>query len=554
MKNLLLKLVFLPIILLGTNACQTGQESSQSHSADIIVYGGTSGAVMAAVQAARMGRSVLMVSPDIHLGGLSAGGLGWTDSGDKAVVGGLSRNFYQRVYRHYLNDEAWKWQARSEYGNRGQSGRSIDDHDASMWIFEPHVAEKIFEDFIREGDIKVLRDEWLDRESGVILSGNSIKSMKTLSGKVFKGKVFIDATYEGDLMAAAGVSYHVGREANSVYGEQWNGVQTGVLHHQHWFHKDISPYVIPGDPSSGVLPRISTEDPGEYGQGDHRVQAYCFRMCLTKVPENKVEITPPEGYDPGQYELLVRMFDAGRRDFFHKYDPIPNAKTDVNNHGAFSTDNIGKSYDYPEAGYEQRREIIKEHEVYQKGLLYFVQSDPRIPPEIQDEMKLWGYARDEFQDNGHWPHQIYVREARRMIGEFVMTENEVLDKSPVNQPIGMGSYTMDSHNVQRYIKPDGFVQNEGDIGVHPPKPYKIDMGAILPKAEECNNLLVPVCVSSSHIAFGSIRMEPVFMVLGQSAATLAGMAVEQEKKVHEIPYEELRTILLEDGQVLEYEE
>jgi hypothetical protein len=422
-----------------------------------------------------------------------------------------------------------------------------------MWIFEPHVAEKIFEDLIRETGITVYRDEWLDRKNGVVMDGISITSFQTLSGKVFKGKVFIDATYEGDLMAAAGVSYHVGREANSVYGEQWNGVQTGVLHHQHWFHSDISPYVIPGDPSSGVLPRISTEDPGEYGEGDHRVQAYCFRMCLTKVPENRVEITPPEGYDPDQYELLVRMFDTGRRDFFHKYDPIPNAKTDVNNHGPFSTDNIGMSHDYPEASYERRREIIKEHEVYQKGLLYFVQTDPRVPVEIQDEMKQWGYSRDEFQDNGHWPHQIYVREARRMIGEFVMTENEVLDKAPVDRPIGMGSYTMDSHNVQRYIKPDGFVQNEGDIGVHPPKPYRIDLGSILPKEEECNNLLVPVCVSSSHIAFGSIRMEPVFMVLGQSAATLAGMAMEGGKRVHEVSYEELRPVLLKDGQVLEYE-
>jgi hypothetical protein len=346
----------------------------------------------------------------------------------------------------------------------------------------------------------------------------------------------------------------VGREANAVYGEQWNGVQTGVLHHAHYFEKDVSPYVIPGDPSSGVLPRISTEDPGEYGSGDHRVQAYCFRMCLTKVPENRVEITQPDGYDPGQYELLVRLFDSGWRDFFRKYDPIPNAKTDVNNHGAFSTDNIGMNYDYPEASYERRKEIIREHETYQKGLLYFVQTDPRVPAEIQDEMKQWGYSRDEFQDNGHWPHQIYVREARRMIGDFVMTENEVLDKAPVNRSIGMGSYTMDSHNVQRYIKPDGFVQNEGDIGVHPPKPYRIDLGSILPAEEECHNLLVPVCVSSSHIAFGSIRMEPVFMILGQSAAMLAGMAVESGRGVHEIPYGDLRTRLLEAGQVLEFEE
>jgi hypothetical protein len=553
MKMILRSLVILPVILLGYHSCQPGRPSSETYSADIIIYGGTAPAVIAAVQAVQMGRSVLVVSPDGHLGGLSAGGLGWTDSGDKAVVGGLAREFYRRVYQHYKREEAWRWQSRSEYGNRGQSGLSMDDEEATMWIFEPHVAETIFEDLIRESDIKVLRDEWLDREKGVIMKGPAIHSMKTLSGKVFRGKVFIDATYEGDLMAAAGVSYHVGREANRVYGEQWNGVQTGVLHHAHYFEKDVSPYVIPGDPSSGVLPRISTENPGEYGSGDHRVQAYCFRMCLTKVPENRVEIIPPEGYDPTQYELLVRLFDSGWRGFFNKYDPIPNAKTDVNNHGAFSTDNIGMNHDYPEAGYGRRQEIIREHETYQKGLLYFVQTDPRVPAEIQEEMKKWGYARDEFRDSGHWPHQIYVREARRMIGELVMTENEVLGKAPVHRSIGMGSYTMDSHNVQRYIKPDGFVQNEGDIGVHPSRPYRIDLGSILPVAGECDNLLVPVCVSASHIAFGSIRMEPVFMILGQGAATLAGLAIERGKPIHEIPYEELRSRLLEDGQVLEYE-
>jgi hypothetical protein len=554
MNKIQLNLAIIAFFLFGSHSCQPGQKSLQSHSADIIIYGGTCSAVMAAVQAVRMGKSVLVVCPDDHLGGLSAGGLGWTDSGNKEVVGGLAREFYQSVYKHYMKAEAWKWQSQSEYGNRGQSGRSIDDADASMWIFEPHVAEMIFEEFVMESEIKIYRDEWLDRENGVVMKGPSIRSIKTLSGKVFKGKVFIDATYEGDLMAAAGVSYHVGREANTVYGEQWNGVQTGVLHHGHYFEKDVSPYVVPGDPSSGALPRISAEDPGEYGAGDHRVQAYCYRMCLTKVPENRVEITPPDGYDPGQYELLVRLFDSGWRGFFQKYDPIPNAKTDVNNHGAFSTDNIGMSYDYPEASYQRRQEIIKEHETYQKGLLYFVQTDTRVPVEIQDEMKQWGYARDEFQDNGYWPHQIYVREARRMIGEFVMTENEVLDKAPVDRPIGMGSYTMDSHNVQRYIKPDGFVQNEGDIGIHPPKPYRIDLGSILPIEEECNNLLVPVCISSSHIAFGSIRMEPVFMILGQSAATLAGMAVEKDKRVHEISYDDLRKVLIENGQVLEFDD
>ena len=518
--------------------------------ADVVIYGGNSSAIVAAVQVAQMGRKAVIVCPDNHLGGLSASGLGYTDTGNKAVIGGLARNFYHRLYLHYQDEEAWKWQKRSEYGNVGQGNVAIDGEFRTMWIFEPSVAEKVFEDLIREHKIPVYRDEWLDRRKGVEMNNGAITSIKTLSGLMFEGDVFIDATYEGDLMAAAGVSYCTGREGIDAYGEQWNGVQTGVLHHGHSFSAQISPYVVPGDPSSGVLPRISTDDPGEYGSGDHRIQAYCFRMCLTDVPGNRVEITRPDDYDSSQYELLVRIFDSGWRQTFNKFDPIPNGKTDVNNHGPFSFDNIGMNYDYPEGSYERRKEIIKEHILYQKGLLWFLKSDPRVPAEVREEMARWGYARDEFTDNDNWPHQIYVREARRMIGNFVMTEHEVLGKAPVKRPIGMGSYTMDSHNTQRYIKPDGFVQNEGDIGVETP-PYQIDLGSIMPFKEECSNLLVPVCLSSSHIAYGSIRMEPVFMILGQSAATLAVMAIDGRKGIHEVSYESLRPKLIEDGQILE---
>ena len=541
-----------PAFMAGIQSCRNSGPAEAVINADVIIYGGTSAAVTAAVQVAKTGKSIIVVSPDKHLGGLTASGLGWTDTGNKAVIGGLARNFYHRLYLHYQDDSAWKWQERSGYGNTGQGNVALDGEFRTMWIFEPGAAEKVFDEMIREHDIQVYREELLDREKGVTMEEEAIQSIRTLSGKVFRGKVFMDATYEGDLMAAAGVSYHVGREANSVYGEQWNGVQTGVLHHSHHFKTDISPYVVPGDPSSGVLPRISTEAPGEYGSGDHRVQAYCFRMCLTDVAENRVEITRPEDYDSTQYELLVRIFDAGWREVFHKFDPIPNGKTDVNNHGPFSFDNIGMNYDYPEGSYERRHEIIQEHTSYQKGLLWFLKSDPRVPDTIRQEMARWGFPRDEFTDNGHWPHQIYVREARRMIGQFVMTENEVLGRRPVEQSVGMGSYTMDSHNVQRYIKYDGFVQNEGDIGVHPPHPYQIELCSLLPVEEECNNLLVPVCLSCSHIAFGSIRMEPVFMILGQSAATLAVLSIEQERGIHEVSYADLRTRLLEDGQVLEY--
>jgi FAD dependent oxidoreductase len=539
--------------LLLFTASHAGNQTPNQY--DLVIYGGTAAAVTAAVQAKIMGKSVIIVSPDKHLGGLSSGGLGFTDTGNKAVIGGLAREFYHRVWKHYNQPAAWKWEEREEYGNKGQGTPAIDGEQRTMWIFEPHIAERVFEEFIAEYRIPVHRNEWLDRKSGVRKSGELITSITTLSGKRYAGRVFIDATYEGDLMAAAGVDYHVGREANSVYGEKWNGVQTGILHHRHHFGavaRKISPYIVPGDPKSGVLPRISTAPPGEYGQGDKRLQAYCFRMCLTDHPDNRVPFPKPAGYDPKQYELLLRIFEAGWRETFQKFDRIPNRKTDTNNHGPMSTDNIGYNYDYPEASYERRREIIREHETYQKGWLYFIANDPRVPEDVRKEMRLWGLARDEFKDNGNWPHQLYIREARRMIGSFVMTENELLKLRPTPDSVGMGSYTIDSHNVQRYITPEGSVQNEGDIGVSTKGPYQIAYGALVPKKGQVDNLLVPVCVSSSHIAFGSIRMEPVFMILGQSAATAAALAIDGKRPVQDVPYTELRERLLKDRQILEF--
>lgn len=546
--------LFCLIIIFALSGCagSKSDESVQTYDADIVIYGGTSAAVTAAVQAKKMGKSVIVVSPDKHLGGLSAGGLGFTDTGNKEVIGGLSREFYHRLYLHYDQPESWKWQDKSEYGNKGQGTPAIDGNNRTMWIFEPHAAEKVFEDMVTEHKLEVLRDEWLDRKSGVAVTDGRIVSIKTLSGKTFKGKMFLDATYEGDLMAAAGVKYHVGREGTSVYGEEWNGIQTGVLHHKHWFQKDIDPYVVPGDPSSGLLPRISAEDPGKKGDGDHRIQAYCFRMCLSNHPDNRIPFARPEGYDSTQYQLLARVYAAGWDETFQKFDDIPNRKTDTNNHGPFSTDNIGMNYDYPEASYERRREIIREHELYQKGLMYFLGNDPQVPEDVRKAINEWGLPKDEFVDNGNWPHQIYVREARRMIGEYVMTEHDVLSKREVPEPVGMGSYTVDSHNVQRYVKPDGFVQNEGDIGVPTPMPYKISYRSLIPKKEECKNLLVPICVSSSHIAYGSIRMEPVFMILGQSAATAASIAIDENISVQEVVYDKLKEQLEKDDQRLAY--
>lgn len=545
-----MKSVIYILIALGSlYGCLTNPNSFK---ADVIVYGGTSAAVTTAVQVSRMGKSVMVVSPDKHLGGLSSSGLGFTDTGNKEVIGGLAREFYQLLYQNYMKPESWNWQKQSEYGNKGQGNPAIEGENRTMWIFEPHAGEEVFEQMIKANNIAVYREELLDREMGVVKKDGKIISITTLSGKVFNAKVFVDATYEGDLMASAGVKYTVGREANSVYGETWNGVQKGVVHHGHYFKDKIDPYKTPGDSSSGLLPRISKETPGENGTGDNKIQAYCFRLCLTQNVSNQVPITKPEGYDSTQFELLARLADTRWDEFFGKYDPIPNLKTDVNNHGPMSFDNIGMNWDYPDASYERRKEIIREHILYQKGILYFMATDKRIPEKVRVTMNKWGYAKDEFTDNGNWPYNIYVRESRRMLGEYVMTENDVLVKRPVPHSVGMGSYTMDSHNVQRYVTEEGFVQNEGDLGVKAPKPYQIDLGSIMPKREDCLNLIVPVCVSSTHIAFGSIRMEPVFMILGQSAGTIAAMAISKRKSIYDLTYEELKTKLESDRQILKY--
>ncbi len=523
---------------------ESGRSIPSAAQADIVIYGGTSAGVIAAVQAKRMGKSVVIVCPDKHLGGLSSSGLGWTDSGNNKVIGGLSREFYRRLKRHYDRPDAWKYQESRQYSRY----RPADD---AMWVFEPHVAEQAFDDLVRESAVAVYRDEWLDRSKGVKLEGKRIEAITMVSGKTFKGRVFIDATYEGDLLAAAGVTYAVGREPNSKYDETLNGVQTRNAR-SHQFPKGIDPYVVPGKPSTGLLPRIHAGGPGQEGTGDGRIQAYCYRMCLTNVPANRVPFAKPDGYDANQYDLLLRTLQAGSRHVFGKFDTAPNAKTDTNNSGPFSTDNIGMNYDYPDASYQRRREILAEHERYQKGYFYFLCNDPRVPQDVRKRMSQWGLAKDEFLDNGHWPHQIYVREARRMVGEFVITENHLRRKLPTPRPIGMGSYNMDSHNVQRYIGPDGFVRNEGDVQVNPGGPYQIDYGAIVPKRGECDNLLVPVAVSCSHIAYGSVRMEPVFMILGQSAATAACLAVDANQSVQDVEYPKLCEQLLKDAQVLEY--
>jgi len=521
---------------------------------DVVVLGGTSGGVAAAVQAARMGKSVVLIESTEHLGGLTSGGLGATDIGNKKAIGGIAKDFYHRVYLHYLKDDSWVYEERGSYRRTGEYGKGEAqnwDQEKAWWMFEPHVAEAIFEEMIRQAKVPVVYGERLDLNGGVRKEGSRIVAIRTESGAVFRGKMFIDATYEGDLMAKAGVSYTVGRESNSKHGETLNGVQTQNARY-HQFEKPVEPYLRPGKPSSGLLPGVHGDGPGVEGQGDHRVQAYCFRMCLTDVVENKVPFPKPEDYDELRYELLLRYYEAGYDDIPWLPHMMPNRKTDTNNKHGFSTDNIGMNYRYPDAGYATREKIIAEHTSYQKGLMWTLANHPRVPVHIRERVSRWGLAKDEFTDNGGWPHQLYVREARRMVSDYVMTEKNCHYQRIAPDSVGLGAYGMDSHNTQRYVDNDGHVRNEGDVQVRAAGPYPISYRSVTPKAQECSNLLVPVCLSASHIAFGSIRMEPVFMVLGQSAASAACLAIDNGVGVQQLDYQSLRKRLLRDGQILEW--
>ena len=512
---------------------------------DVVVYGGTSAGVVAAVEAASLGRTVILIEPGHHLGGLSAGGLGATDIGNKGAIGGRARDFYHRIWKHYRKPEAWTRQAREDYGHTVAW-----DREETWWMFEPHVAERIFEDLIREAGVPVIRGDALALDGGVRTEKRRIEAIRLESGRVIEGRIFIDATYEGDLMAGAGVSYRVGRESNAEFRETLNGVQTNRAR-SHQFDRFVDPYRVPGDPESGLLPEIHPGGPGVEGSGDHRVQAYNFRLCLSEAPDNRIPFEKPEGYDPLRYELLLRYLLAGGRGLLRGHKLMPNLKSDTNNSGPFSTDFIGGNYAYPDGDHATRRAIIEEHTRYQKGLLYFLANDPRVPEDVHKAFARLGLARDEFRGNGHWPHQLYIREARRMRGGYVMTEANCRGSRLAEDPVGMGAYGMDSHNTQRYVGPDGRVLNEGDIQVHGFRPYPISFRSIIPWEGDCLNLVVPVCLSATHIAFGSIRMEPVFMVLGHSAGAVAHHALEEGLPVQRIDYPRLRERLLAEGQVLE---
>ncbi len=541
------------------------------NSADIVIYGGTSAGISAAIQAARFQKSVIIIEPTNRLGGLTTGGLGQTDIGNKQVIGGIAREFYRNIKSHYKDSANWIWQSRTDYKDGGQT-RSGKEEDA-MWTFEPSVALKVYHEMIKGLDIKIVYNQVLNRATGISKNANTINSISMESGDTYYGKMFIDATYEGDLLAAAGISYTVGRESNSQYGESLNGVQAnntsktllgtvsnnGIYHN---FIEGVDPYMVKGDSLSGLLPFIAEGGPGIDGQDDKGIQAYCFRMTLTDHPENRIPFKKPENYNELEYELLFRNYEAAEGPIEEMYaygDPLvpwinsvmPNRKTDTNNQKGFSTDFIGQNWDYPEASHDERKKIVARHRQYQQGLMWTLAYHPRMPKKVRDKVSQWGTCKDEYKSEDGWQQQLYIREARRMISNYVMTQKNCEGIEVVNDPIGMAAYGMDSHHIKRYVNSKGYVSNEGNVEAHVKAPFPISYRSIVPKKEECSNLLVPICLSATHIAFGSIRMEPVFMVLGQSAATIASLAIEEGKAVQEIGYNKIRNMLIKQEQIIE---
>jgi FAD dependent oxidoreductase len=515
---------------------------------DLVVYGGTAGGVITAVAAAREGSRVALLEPRDHLGGMVSGGLGWTDYGKKEVIGGYSLEYFQRAGRKY--------------------GVPL------QWHLEPHVAESVFKELVTDARVEVFYRHRLKERTGVAKDGARLTAITMENGAVFRARVFVDATYEGDLMAQAGVSYAWGRESSDQYGESLAGVRDRTPKHQ--FQVQVKPF----DQRGRLLPEVSPEKKLPGGTGDRKVQAYNFRVCMTQVAANRVPFPKPAHYDPARYELLARMLtemdaikqaasrvaDTSSSESMDpmyrlkqpwslvdvmKPDPIPNGKTDTNNNGAFSTDYIGGNYDYPEGDYAARARIWQAHVDYVQGFFYFLQNDPKVPKALRDEMARWGLCKDEFTDTGHWPHQLYVREARRMLGEYVMFQKDIQTTLTKPDVIGMGSYNSDSHNVQRIVNDDGFVENEGDMQV-PVAPYQIPYRMILPKRAQASNLLVPVCFSATHVAYSTLRMEPQYMIIGQAAGVATKMAIDKGVAVQDIDTQALTAKLRAQGAVMEW--
>jgi len=504
---------------------------------DVVVYGDSSGAAIAAIAAKREGRSVIWVNPTGFAGGMSASGLGATDFlGYRNTFGGIASEFYDGVAKAYQTNYV----------------RS----------FEPHVGKQVFEQLIAAAGVTVVYNEKLDRISGkgVTMEGKRITSITSLSGKSYPGKMFIDATYVGDLLAAAGVPYTVGREPESLYGENLAGVRRGDtrprVHYRQGdkdhFVKEVDAYVKPGDPSSGLLPHIHRVEGIRNGQGDKKIQAYNYRVCLTADPTNRIPISRPQGYREIDHELLLRNFEAGDLRLPALIEPLAGGKkVDWNNMHAVGSDFPGGNWEYPEAGYERRREIEREHEAYLRGFLWTLANNPRVPEAIRKRTAAYGLPKDEFTDNGGWPWMIYIREARRMVGDYVMTQLDCEGKRAAPDPVGLGSFGMDSHVVQHFVTENGKAQNDGVIWHVPPRPYGISYRSIIPPKGQCENLFSPICLSASHVAHGSIRMEPVFMALSQSAAVAAGLAIDSKVSVQEVPYAALREKLEAARQIVD---
>jgi hypothetical protein len=499
---------------------------------DVVVYGGTAGGAIAAVSAAREGLKTALIEPGHHIGGMVSGGLGFTDFGKKEVIGGYALEFYKRVGKHY---------GMARYGAE------------LSWYHEPHVAEMVLRQMLRESGVTVFEQHRLREKDGVQKTSAQIRQIRMENGAVFSAKIFIDSSYEGDLMAQAGVSYTYGREGSGLYDETLAGVRDRTPFHQ------FSVNLPAKDAGGRFWPEISTRILPAAGTPDKAVQAYNYRMCFSEVPENQVAFSKPTGYDARRYALFARLLEARQKsegrapdlNSVMKPDRIPNGKADVNNNGAFSTDYIGGSWDYPEAGYARRAEIWQAHKDYQQGFFYFVANDPQVPETLRQEMNRWGLCKDEFTDNGNWPHQLYIRESRRMLGEYVMVQKDLQTDLAKPDPIGMGSYNSDSHNVERIVDSSGFVRNEGDMQVAV-KPYQIPYRIMLPKRPEAVNLLVPVAFSASHVAYSSVRMEPQYMILGQAAGVAGKLAISGGVPPHDISIRTLVDTLRQQGAIMEY--
>jgi hypothetical protein len=481
---------------------------------DVCVYGGTPGGVGAAVQARRMGKTSALAVFRRHVGGMTSAGLTAVDLGKADSIGGMAAEFLDRM---------GKW-----------SG------------FRAADAEQTFRAMLEEAGVPV----WFERRlKAVEQDGNRIRALVFENGDRIEARVFVDATYEGDLLARAGVSYHVGREDNSVYDEKFNGY---FIADKHQFRFPVDPYRRKGDPTSGLLPGISAAPPRARGSGDKWVQAYNFRMWLTTAEEGR-PFPKPAGYNRESYLLLERYLTSAPEgfhwDFTYRHGPVKLNLGDCNNAGPVSTDLIGGSYEWPEADYAKREEIFQAHVTYQQGMMWFLAHDPGVPAAVQAVPRKFGLPRDQFEETAGWPHELYVREGRRMISDYVMTEHECNGRRVAPDSVGLASYTMDSHHTSRVVF-DGVVKAEGNVEERTPQPYPVSYRSIVPRERECANLLVPVALSASHIAFGSIRMEPVFMLLGQSAATAAAQAIDAGTSVQRIDYARLRERLLRDKQKL----